>query len=110
MARLREDRLFEKFRRTGDVRALAAVFDRAAPVLWRIAVRISPDAHTAEDLVQNSFLVAIESADSWDASRPVVPWILGILTNQARLARRRAAQSGGRAEATRRRSMAIDRS
>ncbi len=92
MTRAREDRLFERYCRTGNVRALAAVFDRTAPVLWRLAARISSDRHSAEDALQNAFLVAIEEAATWDQDRPLLPWLLGILTNQVRLARRSTAR------------------
>ncbi len=86
MAR-REDRRFIRFQRTGDVDALAAVFDATAPELLRLARHLS-DADVADDLVQSTFLDAIERADRYDASRGVVPWLCGLLANHARRHRR----------------------
>jgi DNA-directed RNA polymerase specialized sigma24 family protein len=62
MTRSPDDRNFDRFRRTGDVRALAKVFDRVAPLLWPIATRLCADRPSAEDAVQNTFLVALENA------------------------------------------------
>lgn len=43
-----------------------------------------------EDALQDTFLTAIEDADAWDAERPVLPWLLGVLANRVRMARRKA--------------------
>ncbi len=80
--------LFDRYRRRGDVRALAKVFDRTAPELLRIAMHVARDPIVAEDLLQETFLAAIESAERYSASRPLVPWLAGILTNQARRRKR----------------------
>jgi RNA polymerase sigma-70 factor (ECF subfamily) len=91
--RAREDRWFEMFRQTGDPRAVAKVFDRLNPELWRIARHIARDQQAAEDAVQDTFLSAIEQCDRWDGDRPLLPWLLGILTNRIRNQRRQAARS-----------------
>jgi RNA polymerase sigma-70 factor (ECF subfamily) len=88
--RAREDRWFERFRRTGDPRVLAKVFDRTAPELWRVAAHLCRDRHAAEDAVQGTFLVAIEAKDDWDGARPLLPWLLGLLANRVRDLRWRA--------------------
>ena len=90
MIRAREDRLFERFVKNGDVRALALAFERTAPELWRVAAALCRDRHRVEDLVQDTFLVAIEDAASWDAGQALLPWLLGILVNRARHERRQA--------------------
>src|SRR5690606_12261218 len=77
-----EEALFERFRRRGDVAALGEVFDRTAPVLLRVAVHLADDHATAEDLLQATFMRAIEAAESWDAAQPLMPWLLGILRHQ----------------------------
>ena len=74
----REDRLFERFRRTHDPAALAEVFDRCARELLRVAVHLAGDVATAEDLVQGTFLEAIEHAQQFEAGRHVRGWLLGI--------------------------------
>lgn len=80
--------LFERFRARGDAAALGELFDRVAPALLRIALHLAPDPAAAEDLVQGTFLLAIEARSDWDATRPVLPWLCGILHNRARTARR----------------------
>ena len=87
--------LFQRFRRRGDARALGAVFDATAPELLRTAVHLVGDASLAEDAVQETFLVAIDRRDEYDAKRPLVPWLAGILANQARAARRRRSRDSG---------------
>lgn len=87
--RAREDRWFDRFRRTGDPRLLAKVFDRTAPELWKVASHLCRDQHAAEDAVQGTFLAAIESQGSWDGERPLLPWLLGMLVHRVRDGRRR---------------------
>jgi len=87
--RAREDRWFDRFRRTGDPRLLAKVFDRTTAELWKVASHLCRDRHAAEDAVQGTFLVAIEAQQDWDATRPLLPWLLGLLVNRVREQRRR---------------------
>lgn len=84
------DKSFARYRRSGDPSALARVFDRLAPELLAVARHLVPDAAEAEDVVQATFLAAIERAGSFDPERSVRPWLMGILSRQAGLARRRA--------------------
>lgn len=80
---------FERYRSTGDLDALGGVFDRAAPDLWRFARRLVRSKSAADDLVQETFLVVIESATRFEAGRPLMPWMAGILARRAAFARRR---------------------
>lgn len=89
MAHPRLNELFARYRNSGDPKDLGRVFDECAPGLLRVARRLSRDAAGAEDLLQETFLAVIEHSDAWDSSRPVGPWLMGILTNRARTARRR---------------------
>jgi RNA polymerase sigma-70 factor (ECF subfamily) len=91
--RSRPDRWFDRFRRTGDARLLARVFDAVAPELWRVAAHLCRDRHLAEDAVQATFLSAIEAPHDWDATRPLVPWLLGMLGNRVREQRRRSVRT-----------------
>lgn len=84
-------RLFLRFRERGDLGALAAVFDRTAPHLVRIAGTWTRDPGEVEDLLQATFLTALEDARTFDAERRVEPWLAGILVNRARAGRRRRA-------------------
>ncbi len=86
------DRLFREYRRTRDPERIAAVFDLTAPRLLRLAIHLVGSADDAEDLVQATFLAAIERAGDFDPRREVLPWLSGILGNKARYARRAAAR------------------
>lgn len=91
-----EDTLFERFRRTGSTDALAEAFDATAPELWRVAWYLAGgDRALAEDGLQSTFLTAIEDRDRWDASRPLRPWLLGILANHVRNQRRKSKRAAG---------------
>ena len=79
---------FARYRRTGDPELLGAVFDRAAPRLLRLAIQLAGEPNAAEDLVQETFLTAIERAGRYDPGKPLLPWLTGILANQARRSRR----------------------
>ncbi len=82
--------LFERFRQTGEVELLGELFDHAAPKLQRVAGHLARDVSEAEDLLQETFIAAMESADKYDPEHPVLPWLLGILSNQWRYRRRQA--------------------
>ncbi|MBL4769962.1 MAG: sigma-70 family RNA polymerase sigma factor, partial [Planctomycetes bacterium] len=76
--------LFLRYRDQHDLTALAQVFDRTAPQLLALARRLS--GGLAEDLVQETFLAVIENSGAWDGRKPLVPWLLGILTHRAQRA------------------------
>lgn len=81
--------LYRSFREEGDVSALSAVFDRVAPDLLRLARRLVRDRNQAQDLVQETFLTALERPGTYDPERPLRPWLVGILVHRARDERRR---------------------
>ena len=81
--------LFQRYRTRHDVAALGHVFDRAAPDLIRVALHLTRCPSLAEDAVQSTFLVAIERAETFDAGRPLMPWLVGILRNVVRQQRRK---------------------
>lgn len=77
--------LFRRYRERGDGNALASVFDRTAAELAKVAGYLSGgDRSRAEDLLQQTWLVAITHAQRWDGERPLLPWLLGVLANHAR--------------------------
>jgi RNA polymerase sigma-70 factor (ECF subfamily) len=82
--------LFERWRSRGDTDALARVFDATAPRLLALAVHLAGNVPDAEDLVQATFLTAIERSASFDRTRLLEPWLTGILSNHARELRRSA--------------------
>ena len=85
--------LLDRWRRVRDPEALGALFDTASPGLFRLALSLVPDAATAEDALQETFLFAMEEADRWDPTRPVVPWLAGILRLKVLEVRRRNARA-----------------
>ena len=86
---------FERYRRRGDLRALERVFDRSARDLLALAMHLVRDPDDAEDLVQATFVTAIDRAQSYDRSRPLLPWLSGILAGKAaNLIRARALRDG----------------
>jgi len=82
------EELFERYRSQQDLRALSRLFDLAAPELLRLAVHMAPDVGSAEDLVQQTFLAAIEKPGRWRANDPLLPWLFGILSKLAKKQRR----------------------
>jgi RNA polymerase sigma-70 factor (ECF subfamily) len=61
----------------GDAGALATLYDRHAPHMLALALKIVRAPAPAEDLVHEVFLEAWERAASYDPARgPVVPWLL----------------------------------
>lgn len=72
---------------------MAELFDLAAPGLLLFARRLTRgDTARAEDLLQQTFLRAIEKADTFQAGAPVLPWLSAILANEARASFRSAAR------------------
>jgi RNA polymerase sigma factor (sigma-70 family) len=82
------DRAFAEFARTREPARLGEVFDACADDLFAVALHLCRDRAAAEDVVQGTFLVAMERAARWDPRRPLRPWLLGILHREARRARR----------------------
>ena len=82
------DRRFAHFCRTGDPDALGYVFDLTAGRLLRVALWLSRQRADAEDLLQRTFVQAIALRERFEAGRPVLPWLMGLMANQAHLLRR----------------------
>lgn len=75
---------FLAYRTTRDPAALAAVYDGTASRLLAVALHLASSANLAEDAVQDTFLIALEHPERWDETRPLVPWLMGILVNRVR--------------------------
>ncbi|MGE0145637.1 MAG: RNA polymerase sigma factor [Planctomycetota bacterium] len=89
-AREAAEAAFVRYCVDGDANSLAIAFHGLTPQLASQAGRIASDAASAEDLVQATFLVAIESRTRFDPSRSPSAWLSGILRHLGeRQARRR---------------------
>lgn len=75
--------LFAAFVANGDERALQELLRRSAPPLRRLARRLGAGADDADDLVQETIVAAIQVADRFDRTRPLLPWLKGIMTFRA---------------------------
>jgi RNA polymerase sigma-70 factor (ECF subfamily) len=83
------DRAFEAWLREGRPEDLAEVFDATAPRLLLLAAHLAPSGLDAEDLVQATFVRAIEiGPERFERGRPVLPWLSGILALEVRKAGR----------------------
>src|SRR5215212_2017468 len=82
-----EDHL-RRFRATREPDALGALFEATAPALLRVALATAPDTAAAENALQETFLAVLAAPERWDETRPVMPWLLGILHRQIGTARR----------------------
>lgn len=89
----RLERAFLRFRDRGEAAGLAEVFDRTAPGLLSLAKHLVRRVDRAEDLVQETFLCAIERAQGFEEGRALRPWLAGILVRKAREAARAAQRS-----------------
>src|SRR5690349_21629269 len=79
---------FLAFRESGDPAQLGRVFDRLAPELL-LAARLLPPTADPADLVQKTFLTAIENRRRFDRSKRLAPWLCGILVRHVQHERRR---------------------
>ena len=82
------DQRFAHFCRTGEPAALGEVFDGTARELLHVAVWLAGNRVDAEDLLQRTFLCAIEKRGQFAVGAAVVPWLMGILALEARHLRR----------------------
>ena len=73
------DRLFSAYVKHGDEHALDLFVRRSLPLLLRWARHLGA-RHAADDLVQNTFVTLLARAHRLDHDRPILPWLLGVLS------------------------------
>jgi len=89
----RLEKLLTRYRDRHDSAAIGRLFDAVAPELLTVAQHVAGDPAEAEDLVQATFLTVLEHPERHQSGRPVIPWLIGILTREARYWRRQAART-----------------
>ena len=68
----------------GDKAAFTKVFGTLNPSLVRVAMSITGNRATAEEVAQETWLSVIEKLDTFKGDAPLRHWILRILSNKAR--------------------------
>jgi RNA polymerase sigma factor (sigma-70 family) len=104
-AELTDQQLLERFARSQDQAAFAALVHRHGPMVLSVCRRLLRDAHEAEDAFQATFLVLVHKAGSIGRPEALGPWLYGVayrIAARARQAsrdrareRQRAAMSDG---------------
>jgi RNA polymerase sigma-70 factor, ECF subfamily len=72
----------------GDKSACAECIDLHAPGIYRLARRLVDDEQDAEDLVQETFLQAFKSIDSFEGRSSLRTWLYRITYNAAMMRKR----------------------
>ena len=68
----------------GEGEAIRTLVDRFQAEVFGLCVRLLHHRQDAEDVAQEVFLRVFCSLKSWDAERPLKPWIMGIAVNRCR--------------------------
>jgi RNA polymerase sigma-70 factor (ECF subfamily) len=79
--------------RAGDERAFVELVDELSPRMLRLARVYVKGAATAEDVVQEAWIVVLRSLDRFEGRSKLATWILGIVVNVARARGRRESRS-----------------
>ncbi len=82
------DRHLARWRATGDPQAFGAIFDATSGALFRVALTLVPDPATAEDVLQQTFSVAVKKLRRLPVGQPVMPWLVNVLGKEALKANR----------------------
>ena len=78
--------------RLGDGRAFELLVRRHDRRAFSLAFRLLSHREDAEDVVQESFVAALEALDRFDATRPFGPWFYRIVVNRSLNARKARAR------------------
>lgn len=76
----------------GESASYRQLYDRFAPRLQRILLRIFCDPQLASDAVQASFLIVFEKIDRFDGRASLLTWMTRIAINEAHALRRKSAR------------------
>jgi len=67
-----------------DPPSMRVLVERFQPTVLGLCCRMLHHSHDAEDVTQEVFVRVFRSLASWDASRPLRPWIVSIAVNRCR--------------------------
>lgn len=65
----------------GDLEALAALYDRYSPQIYRTALALTYDSAAAEDVMQECFLRVQQYAHRINPDLPLAPWLYRVAVN-----------------------------
>jgi RNA polymerase sigma factor (sigma-70 family) len=97
---LSDEHLLERFVRSQDQAAFAALVQRHGPMVLGVCRRLLHDAHEAEDAFQATFLVLVHKAGSISTPESLGPWLHGVAYRTAARARQAARHRAREREAT----------
>jgi RNA polymerase sigma-70 factor (ECF subfamily) len=81
-----DDRALVETLRSGDPKAPSLLFERFHGVVFGLCFRMMRHRQDAEDVVQETFVRALNGIGGFDSERPLRPWLLGIAANRCRTA------------------------
>ena len=93
--------LVARFLRTRDDSAFRAIYRRHTPMLYRVAWRMAGNADRAAEIVQDTWIRAIENLAAFRWQSSLTTWLVGIAINCAREEARRAQASASAADSIR---------
>lgn len=76
----------------GDIAGLEPLMQRHQVAALRLAYLLTGDRALAEDIVQESFLLALRGIERFHVDQPFAPWLYRIVTNLAKQHKRSATQ------------------
>ena len=85
-----EDSQLVEHARRGDAAAYEELVRRYQDIAFRAAYLVAGDPHEAEEAAQEGFIKAYYALDRFRTDAPFRPWLLRIVTNEARNRRRSA--------------------
>lgn len=75
--------------RSGDRTEFARLVDLASPPIYRLALKMLGDPQDAEDVLQNTFLKALQSLPEFEGRSSPLTWLYRIAVNEALMQIRR---------------------
>lgn len=70
----------------GDVVSLRGFIDRFQQLIFSLCLQMMRHRQDAEDVAQESIVRAVRHLATWDQTRPIEPWLMGIAANRCRTA------------------------